>query len=106
VLPATPDAAHPWTWSDLFYRPGGGLSYFSPEVCGEADELSNAGLLDIDEQAVIDTYATAAQAYQECGAFVPVADVAETVVAAPGMSGFEHESDSLWALRIASLRGE
>ncbi len=106
VLPATPDAAHPWTWSDLFYRPGGGLAYFSPEVCGEADDLSNAGLLEIDEQAETDTYAAAAQAYQECGAFVPIADVAETVVAAPGMSGFEHESDSLWALRIASLRGE
>lgn len=105
VLPATPDAAHPWTWSDLFYRPGGGLSYFSPEVCGEGDAFATAGLLEIDEQAVIDTYSAAARAYQDCGAFVPIADVAETVVGAPGMSGFEHEFDSLWALRIASLRG-
>ncbi len=106
VLPATPDAAHPWTWSDLFYRPGGGLSYFSPEVCGEADDLSTQGLLETDEQSITDTYAASAAAYQDCGAFVPIADVAETVVAAPGMSGFEHEFDSLWALRLASLRGE
>lgn len=104
VLPATPDAAHPWTWSDLFYRPGGGLSYFSPEVCKEGDDLSTAGLSELTEEGIADTYAQAAAAYQECGAFVPVADVAETVVAAPGMSGFEHEFDSLWALRLASLR--
>lgn len=104
VLPATPDAAHPWTWSDLFYRPGGGLSYFAPEVCEEGDDLSNAGLSEITEDGIVEAYEQAAAAYQDCGAFVPIADVAETVVAAPGMSGFEHEFDSLWALRIASLR--
>lgn len=106
VLPATPDAAHPFTWSDLFYRPGGGLSYFAPEVCAEGDQLSVDGLRVIEEQAIIDTYVRAAQAYQDCGAFVPISDVSETVVARPGMTGFEHEFDSLWALRLASLRLE
>ena len=105
VLPATPDAAHPWTWSDLFYRPGGGLSYFAPEVCAEGDDLANEGLLQTAEEAIVETYVQSAAAYQDCGAFVPIADVAETVVGSPGMSGFEHEFDSLWALRLASLRG-
>lgn len=104
VLPATPDAAHPFTWSDLFYRPGGGLSYFSPEVCSAGDKLSEEGLSKVSEQDIIDTYAQAAQAYQDCGAFVPIADVAETIVAQPGITGFEHEFDSLWAIRLASLR--
>lgn len=104
VLPATPDAINAWAWADLFYKNGGGLSYFSPEVCGEADTMSVEGLTLVDEQAVTDHYAQVAAAYQDCGAFVPIADVAETIVGAPGMSGFEHESDSLWALRLASLR--
>jgi hypothetical protein len=51
-------------------------------------------------------FAQSAQAYQDCGAFVPIADVAETIVGSPGMSGFEHESNSLWAIRLASLRGQ
>lgn len=106
VLPATPDAAHPWTWSDLFYRPGGGLAYFAPEVCAEGDALSEAGLEKVDEAEIVDAYVEAAAAYQECGAFVPIADVAETVVGTAGMTGFEHEFDSLWALRLASLRGD
>jgi len=106
VLPATPDAINAWAWADLFYKNGGGLSYFSPEVCGEGDSLVLEGLSIVDEQAANDTYAAAATAYQECGAFVPIADVAETIVGSPGMSGFEHEPDSLWALRLASLRGE
>lgn len=104
VLPATPDAINAWAWGDLFYRNGGGLSYFSPEVCKEADTLSSDGLTLVDEEDVVDTYAQVAALYQECAAFVPIADVAETIVGAPGMSGFEHESDSLWALRLASLR--
>jgi peptide/nickel transport system substrate-binding protein len=104
VLPATPDAAHPWTWSDLFYTPGGGLAYFAPEVCAEGDDLSSAGLDAVEEEDIVDTYAQAAAAYQACGAFVPISDVAETVVARAGITGFEHEFDSLWALRLASLR--
>jgi peptide/nickel transport system substrate-binding protein len=104
VLPATPDAINAWAWSDLFYKEGGGLSYFSPEVCGDADALTVEGLGEVDEDAANEIYAEAAAAYQECGAFVPIADVAETIVGQPGMSGFEHESDSLWALRLASLR--
>lgn len=104
VLPATPDAAHPWTWSDLFYRPGGGLSYFSPDVCGKADALANEGLTKTTQQAITDTYVQAAAAYQQCGAFVPIADVAETIVARAGITGIEHEFDSLWAIRLASLR--
>jgi peptide/nickel transport system substrate-binding protein len=106
VLPATPDAINAWSWADLFYREGGGLSYFSPEVCTEADDLTVEGLGEVDPDAANEIYAQAAAAYQECGAFVPIADVAETIVGAPGMSGFEHEPDSLWALRLASLRGE
>jgi peptide/nickel transport system substrate-binding protein len=104
ILPATPDAAHAWTWSDLFYRPGGGLSYFGPEVCSEGDKLANSGLAELEEDGQTQAYVAAAAAYQECGAFVPIADLAETVVARPGITGFEHEFDSLWALRIASLR--
>ena len=104
ILPATPDAAHPWTWSDLFYTPGGGLAYFGPEVCEEGDKLSTAGLSELEEEQQVEVYAQAAAAYQECGAFVPIADIAETVVAKPGITGFEHEFDSLWAFRIASLR--
>jgi len=104
VLPATPDAVHPWAWSSLFFEPTGGLSYFGPEVCGDGDKLMNATLTEVDEDNATSGYADAAKAYQECGAFVPIAEVAETIVGAPGMSGFEHESDSLWALRLASLR--
>ena len=104
ILPATPDAAHAFTWSDLFYRPGGGLSYFSPEVCGEADQLSFDGLRVVGDEAVAEVYAQASEAYAECGAFVPLADVIETVVARSGMTGFEHRYDDLSALRIASLR--
>lgn len=104
VLPATPDAAHPFTWSDLFYTPGGGLAYFAADVCAEGDELSIAGLDAVSDEDIVAAYAEAAQAYQDCGAFVPIADVAETVVGIPGMSGFEHEFNSLWALRLASLR--
>jgi peptide/nickel transport system substrate-binding protein len=106
VLPATPDAINAWVWADLFYKEGGGLAYFSTEVCGEADALTLEGLAIVDEDEANEVYAGSAQAYQDCGAFVPIADVAETIVGAPGMSGFEHESDSLWALRLASLRGE
>ena len=105
VLPATPDAINAWSWSDLFYKEGGGLSYFSPEVCNEADDLTVEALGEVDVDTANEVYADAAAAYQDCGAFVPIADVAETIVAQPGMSGFEHESDSLWALRLASLRG-
>lgn len=104
ILPATPDAAHAFTWSDLFYRPGGGLSYFSPEVCGEGDQFSFDGLRVVGDEAVAEVYAQASEAYAECGAFVPLADVIETVVARPGMTGFEHRYDDLSALRIASLR--
>ena len=104
ILPATPDAAHAFTWSDLFYRPGGGLSYFSPEICGDADQLSFDGLRVVGDEAVAAVYAQASEAYAECGAFVPLADVIETVVARSGMSGFEHRYDDLSALRIASLR--
>jgi peptide/nickel transport system substrate-binding protein len=104
VLPATPDAVHPWAWSSLFFEPSGGLSYFSPEVCGDGDRLMNKSLTTIDAQQAQSEVAAAATAYQKCGAFVPIADVAETIVGAPKMSGFEHESDSLWAIRLASLR--
>lgn len=106
VLPATPDAINVWAWADLFYRNGGGLSYFSPEVCADADRMNAEGLTLIDEDEVTDHYAEVAEAYEECAAFVPIADVAETIVAAEGMTGFEHEPDSLWALRLASLRWE
>jgi peptide/nickel transport system substrate-binding protein len=106
VLPATPDAINVWAWADLFYREGGGLAYFSPEVCREADKMNSEGLTLVDEEEVTDHYVAVAEAYQDCGAFVPIADVAETIVGAPGMTGFEHESDSLWALRLASLRWE
>lgn len=106
VLPATPDAINAWVWADLFYKEGGGLAYFSTDQCGEADALTVEGLGIVDEAEANEVYAASAQAYQDCGAFIPIADVAETIVAAPGMSGFEHESDSLWALRLASLRGE
>jgi peptide/nickel transport system substrate-binding protein len=105
ILPATPDAAHAFTWSDLFYRPGGGLSYFSPEVCAEADQLSFDGLRVVGDAAVADVYAQASEAYAECGAFVPIADVIETVVARSDMTGFEHRYDDLSTLRLASLRG-
>ena len=104
VLPATPDAVHPWAWTSLFYEPKGGLAYFSPEVCSQADKLMNEGLGNATIKQAQDDYAKAAAAYQKCGAFVPIAYVAETIVAAPGISGFEHESDSLWAFRLASLR--
>lgn len=104
VLPATPDAINAWSWSDLFYRPGGGLSYFSPDVCQHASDLTVEGAAIPDEQKANEVYVEAAQAFQDCGAFVPIADVAETIVGAPGMTGFEHEPDSLWALRLASLR--
>jgi peptide/nickel transport system substrate-binding protein len=106
VLPATPDAINAWAWADLFYRDGGGLSYFSPAVCDKGTRLVNKGLGIVNKQKAVQTYAAAAKAYQDCGAFVPIADVAETIVGSPGMSGFEHEPDSLWALRLASLRGE
>jgi peptide/nickel transport system substrate-binding protein len=106
VLPATPDAINAWVWADLFYKNGGGLAYFSTEVCGEAEALTVEGLAIVDEDEANEVYAESARAYQECGAFIPIADVAETIVGSPGMSGFEHESDSLWALRLASLRGE
>jgi peptide/nickel transport system substrate-binding protein len=106
VLPATPDAINAWSWSDLFYKSGGGLSYFSPDVCKDADALTVKGLGIVDADKANEVYAQAAQAYQDCGAFVPIADVSETIVGAPGMSGFEHEPDSLWALRLASLRGQ
>ena len=104
VLPASPDAVQPWAWSSLFFEPTGGLAYFSPEVCGEGDRLMNDALTKLDPMQATDGFAASAKAYQDCGAFVPIADVAETVVGAAGMSGFEHESDSLWALRLASLR--
>lgn len=103
VLPATPDAAHPFTWSDLFYRPGGGLSYFGPTVCSAGDRLSNEGLSKVGQSQIDRTYAAAAAAYQRCGAFVPIADVAETIVARKPIVGVEHEFDSLWAIRLASL---
>jgi len=106
VLPATPDAINAWVWADLFYKQGGGLAYFSTDVCGAADALTVKGLGIVDEDKANQVYAESAQAYQDCGAFIPIADVAETIVGAPGMSGFEHESDSLWALRLASLRGK
>jgi ABC-type transport system substrate-binding protein len=106
VLPATPDAINVWAWADLFYRNGGGLSYFSPEVCAEADQMNADGLTLVDEEEVTAHYVEVAEAYEECGAFVPIADVAETIVGAEGMTGFEHEPDSLWALRLASLRWE
>jgi peptide/nickel transport system substrate-binding protein len=104
VLPASPDAVHPWAWSSLFFKPTGGLSYFSPDVCSDGDQLMNDALTKLDPAQATEVFAASAKAYQSCGAFVPIADVAETIVAAPGMSGFEHESDSLWALRLASLR--
>jgi peptide/nickel transport system substrate-binding protein len=104
VLPATPDAVHPWAWSSLFFEPTGGLSYFTPDVCSDGDRLMNRTLTELDPSKATRGYAAAAAAYQKCGAFVPIADVAETIVAQPGMSGFEHESDSLWAIRLASLR--
>ena len=105
VLPATPDGVNPWAWASLFFEPTGGLSYFTPSVCAAGDEAINAALTKVDPQQAQQGYATAAKAYQDCGAFVPIADVAETIVGRPGMTGFEHESDSLWALRLASLRG-
>jgi peptide/nickel transport system substrate-binding protein len=104
VLPATPDAVHPWAWTSLFYDPTGGLAYFSPKVCSKGDKLATEGLTAVGTQAINDAYAAVAAAYQECGAFVPIADVAENIVGAPGMTGFEHETDSLWAIRLASLR--
>jgi len=58
----------------------------------------------VGDEAVAEVYAQASEAYAECGAFVPLADVIETVVARPGMTGFEHRYDDLSALRIASLR--
>jgi ABC-type transport system substrate-binding protein len=106
VLPATPDAINAWVWADLFYKEGGGLAYFSTDQCGDAYALTVEGLGIVDEAQANEVYAQSALAYQDCGAFVPIADVAETIVGSPGMSGFEHESDSLWALRLASLRGE
>jgi peptide/nickel transport system substrate-binding protein len=104
VLPATPDAIDAWSWSDLFYRDGGGLSYFSPTVCTHATDLTVEGVTQADQEKAYEIYAQAAAAFQDCGAYVPIADVAETIVGAPGMTGFEHEPDSLWALRLASLR--
>jgi ABC-type transport system substrate-binding protein len=105
VLPATPDGVSPWAWASLFFEPTGGLSYFTPSVCGPGDEAVNAALTKVDPKEAQQGYAAAAAAYQECGAFVPIAEVAETIVARPGMTGIEHETDSLWALRLASLRG-
>ena len=103
VLPATPDAIDAWSWSDLFYKEGGGLSYFSPTVCKDATDLTVQGVAEANQDDAFATYAQAAEAFAKCGAYVPIADVAETIVGAPGMTGFEHEPDSLWALRLAGL---
>jgi peptide/nickel transport system substrate-binding protein len=98
-----PDAAHPDTWARIYMSKGGGANYLQ---CwsNQADALMDQGLSATTLSAVDQSYGQAGNLLVKDGCFIDIADVQDTIVSRPGITGFHHVPSIPWTVNLGLLR--
>lgn len=100
-----PDAAHPSTQADLFYKTGGPLNIFGYSN-PEADKLlDEAGVLT-DVAARDALYEKASHIYFDDVGFLPLADILDIIVHRTGLTNLKSRPALPWAIDFAEISEE
>jgi peptide/nickel transport system substrate-binding protein len=103
---ASADAASPDPWARLFYTATAPLNFFQAVTGNDADKVLDRAIKTIDPDKSDQLYDEAGRLYAASGLFIPLADRPEVIVTRPGLTGVEHEFESPFAIRLASLHNE
>lgn len=100
-----PDAAHPSTQTDLFYKTGAPLNIFAISNPA-ADELLTeaAKLTDVAERNKL--YEEASRLYFDDVAFIPLADILDVIVYRAGLTNLKTRPALPWGVDFAEIREE
>ena len=98
-----PDAAHPDTWSRIFYSTKGSLNWLQASVPA-ADAAMDEGLHSTDPAAMKAAYEKAGDLIVASGTFVTIADVKEVVVSHSGYTNWVHQLPTLFTVRFGDLQ--
>lgn len=100
-----PDAAHPSTQTDLFYKTGAPLNIFAT-ANPEADKLLTeaARLTDVAERNKL--YEEAGRLLFDNVAFIPLADIQDVIVYRAGLTNLKTRPALPWGIDFAEIRAE
>lgn len=97
-----PDAAHPDTWARPVWTTGGGLNIFLSSD-KTLDALVNAGAGAATPALQDKWYAAAGERASQDAYVIPVDDAYDSVIAAPGITGFSHVPAYIWMVNFGLL---